>query len=90
MSKVLENRKSSFSLAAKKEIELTHLLSLAYVKAKREINLYLQHNLYKCSFACYAPSNEAYYRNSLDIACEDVCYLDFLKVQKALASSSDL
>jgi hypothetical protein len=32
MSKVLENRKSSFSLASKKEIELTHLLSLAYVR----------------------------------------------------------
>lgn len=31
MSKVLESRKSSFALATKKEIELTHLLSLAYV-----------------------------------------------------------
>lgn len=31
MSKVLENRKSSFALATKKEIELTHLLSIAYV-----------------------------------------------------------
>jgi hypothetical protein len=31
MSKVLESRKSSFSLATKKEIELSHLLSLAYV-----------------------------------------------------------
>lgn len=89
MSKVLENRKSSFSLAAKKEIELTHLLSLAYVCNTSLVTL-LQHNLYKCTFACHTPSNEAYYRNSLDIACEDVCYLDFLKVQKALASSSDL
>jgi hypothetical protein len=39
MSKVLENRKSSFSLAAKKEIELTHLLSLAYVITFNSLNL---------------------------------------------------
>jgi hypothetical protein len=31
MSRVLENRKSSFALATKKETELTHLVSLAYV-----------------------------------------------------------
>ena len=84
MSKVLENRKSSFSLASKKEIELTHLLSLAYVRQIK--NKFLKHNLYKCSFSCYTPSSEAYYRSSLDLACEYVCYLDFLKVQKALAS----
>ena len=50
MSKVLENRKSAFALATKKEIEITHLMSLAY------------HNLYKCSFACYQPTTETYYR----------------------------
>ena len=50
MSKVLENRKSAFVLATKKEIEITHLMSLAY------------HNLYKCSFACYHPTTETYYR----------------------------
>lgn len=50
MSKALENRKSSFMLTTKKERELTHLLSLAY------------HNLYKCSHACYQPTNETYYR----------------------------
>ena len=32
MSKVLENRKSSFALATKKEVELTHIISIAYVK----------------------------------------------------------
>jgi hypothetical protein len=35
MSKVLENRKSSFALATKKEIELTYLLSLTYVRARQ-------------------------------------------------------
>ena len=37
MSKVLENRKSSFALATKKEIELTYLLSLTYVRAHESI-----------------------------------------------------
>ena len=32
MSKVLENRKSSYALATKKEIELTHIVSIAYVR----------------------------------------------------------
>lgn len=32
MSKVLTNRKSSFALATKKEVELTHIISIAYVK----------------------------------------------------------
>jgi hypothetical protein len=31
MSKVLETRKSSLSLATKKEIELTYMLSIAHV-----------------------------------------------------------
>jgi hypothetical protein len=37
MSKVLENRKSSFALATKKEIELTYLLSLTYVRARQSV-----------------------------------------------------
>lgn len=35
MSKVLENRKSSFALATKKEIELTHLISIAFVRNRK-------------------------------------------------------
>lgn len=35
MSRVLDSRKSSFALATKKEIEVTHLLSLAYVSLTR-------------------------------------------------------
>ncbi len=72
MSKVLENRRSNFTLASKKEQELTHLLNLAY------------HNLYKCNFSCFQPTNEAYYRQSLDVICEDRCYADFLGLQKIL------
>lgn len=76
MSKVLENRKSAFALATKKEIEITHLMSLAY------------HNLYKCSYACYQPTTESYYRQSLDLMCEDRCYSDFLGLQQVLHNGS--
>lgn len=81
MSKVLENRKSSFALATKKEIELTHLLSLAY------------HHLYKCCGACYSQqtaSNGDYFKRGEDLLCEDLCYSDFLKVQLKLQSGSEI
>lgn len=62
MSKVLENRKSSFSLAAKKEIELTHLLSLAYV-----CNTLLV-TLFQSTICTNAPSPATFLQMRLTIA----------------------
>ncbi|TNV85738.1 hypothetical protein FGO68_gene4005 [Halteria grandinella] len=78
MAKVLENRKSTFSLSTKKEIELTHIVGLAY------------NHLYKCSFACYLNKDEAYYRKGGDLVCEDGCYSDFIKVQMQLKGASEI
>lgn len=89
MSKVIENRKSSFSLATKKEIELTHILSITYVKYHNLTNI-SQHNLYKCCFSCYEPANQEYYKKGEDLTCEDRCYSDFLKVQSSMKVGSEL
>ena len=68
MSKVLQNRRSSFAQATQKETELTHIVSLA------------NHFLYSCSKDCYATTLESYYRDGKDLECENNCYTMFVKL----------
>ena len=41
--------------------------------------------LNKCLFQCQSPAvdvEESYFRNSMDLKCEDACYTDHLKISK--------
>ena len=72
MSKALESRTSAFAIATQREVKLTHYAALAY------------HTLYKCQFDCTSyqgKDQEAYFRNSIDLKCEDSCFKDFLNIQ---------
>ena len=68
MAKALQSRKTNAALISSKENELSHIQSLTF------------HYFFDCMQRCYDVSDEQFYREGLDLKCQEKCKNDFAKL----------
>ena len=81
----MDSRRSAYAQSQTQETELSYLRNLQQVSVPLEVSLPGQNLLHDCIVKCMLPpkgEEEKFFRNSLDLLCEDRCFADQLKLRK--------